>query len=209
MYTSRRNNWLRSVILGVIAVMGCSRGPTAVKVPPIQPEISAEEALSQYDKNSDGLLAADELAGSPALLDALKKDRVDADGDNRFSKQELIDRFATWANGGIGVSYLACRVTRAGRPLAGAEVKFVPEDIFREVLQPATGVTTGSGMAIMGIDKSNLPADLQNLRGVQQGLYRVEITHPNIQIPPKYNTETTLGIEVSYDYGGYLVSFNL
>ena len=34
---------------------------------------------------------------------------------------------------------------------------------------------------------------------MQPGLYRVEITHPTVTLPAKYNTETTLGREVSGD----------
>jgi hypothetical protein len=50
---------------------------------------------------------------------------------------------------------------------------------------------------------------LQRIKAVQQGLYRVEITHDSVTIPDKYNTATTLGLEVSFDSGGYLVSFDL
>lgn len=210
MRVTRCTKLIVSVVLVTIAVTGCSRGPTAVKVPPIQPEIAAESALSQYDKNGDGELTKDELANCPALLDSLNKSgRVDTNGDQRLSKQELVDRFTTWARGGIGVSYLACRVTIKGRPLNRAEVKLVPETILSDVIQPASGTTRRTGMAVLGIDKANLPSDLQNLRCVQQGLYRVEITHPSIQIPAKYNSNTTLGVEVSFDQGGYMVSFDL
>jgi hypothetical protein len=30
-------------------------------------------------------------------------------------------------------------------------------------------------------------------------LYRIEITHPTASIPAKYNSQTTLGLEVSAD----------
>jgi hypothetical protein len=33
--------------------------------------------------------------------------------------------------------------------------------------------------------------------GAPIGMFRVEITSPDVKIPAKYNTETTLGVEVS------------
>jgi hypothetical protein len=32
---------------------------------------------------------------------------------------------------------------------------------------------------------------------IQPGLYRVEITHPTVNVPAKYNSESTLGIEAA------------
>lgn len=77
------------------------------------------------------------------------------------------------------------------------------------MIQPADGTTSDNGTALLAIDKSNLPADLQNLRGVQQGMYRVEITHPAVAIPAKYNSVTTLGVEVSFETGRNIVTFAL
>lgn len=196
------------VIIGIVAFVGCSRGPTAVKVPPIDPESAADGALALYDKNGDGQIAGDELTNWPALRDALKNN-IDKNNDKLVSKDELIERFAMWAHGGVGISYLACRVTVGGRPLDGAEVKLIPESFFEDVIQPAHGTTGRSGTALLAIDKSFLPADLQNFSGVQQGFYRVEITHPSVNIPAKYNSDTRLGVEVSFDSGRNVVSFAL
>jgi hypothetical protein len=41
------------------------------------------------------------------------------------------------------------------------------------------------------------PKNAPNMPLVQPGIYRVEITHPSVKIPAKYNTETTLGIEIT------------
>jgi hypothetical protein len=208
MCASRGTILLISLVVAAGALHGCSRGPTAIKVPPIQPEAAAEAALTLYDKNGDGLLAADELASCPALVDALRN-HIDKNNDKRLSKEELTERFAMWAHGGVGLSYLNCRVTIGGRPLEGAQVKLVPENFFDGVIQPAQGTTGSSGSARLAIDKSHLPADLQNFRGVQQGLYRVEITHQSRDIPAKFNSDTTLGVEVSFDSGRNVVTFNL
>jgi hypothetical protein len=190
-----------------IATLGCSTGPTAVKVPPIEPETMATNAFTKYDKNADGFLDQREMSAFPALLDAMNN-QIDKDNDKRISKKELADRFKMWL-GGVGATTLFCRITRGGQPVEGALVKLIPDDCFGGVIQPAEGTTRANGRASMGIDPVNLPADLQNLRAVQQGLYRVEITHPSMQVPPKYNTQSTLGVEVSFESGRNVVEFKL
>ena len=180
-------------------LLGCSGTPAAVSAPLIDPEQAAEAALSQYDTNQDGLLSTEELTPCPALREAIG--RYDQDRDRQISRSELIQRFATWVQSGLGVSSLTCSVTWKGRPLAGAQVKLLPEECFAGVLQPAVGMTDESGIAMLSIDASHLPSDARNMQGVQQGLYRIEIDHPEIEIPARYNTDTRLGKEVSFEMG--------
>jgi len=189
------------------ALLGCSAALEPVGVAPIKPTFAAQNAISQYDTNGDQHLSVDELANCTALHNVFG--RYDRNADGQISQDELAARFEMWASGGLGVSTLACRVTWKGRPLSGAEVKLVAEHFFDGAIQPAAGTTDASGTALLAIDGLHLPADLQNLRGVQQGLYRVEITHPEIEIPTKYNTRSTLGKEVSFESGENLIFFTL
>jgi hypothetical protein len=198
----RFNIWTLAV--ATVAAGGCSSGPEGVTAPPIEPGPAAEAAFVQYDKSGDGELAEDELAACPALRSALAE--LDKNGDRRVSKQELTDRLQMWVGSGIGVSFLTVQVTKGGRLLEGATVKLTPEEFLGGAVQPASGVTETSGAARMAIDASNLPDDLQQLRGVQQGYYRVEITHPSVAIPPKYNTQSTQGMEVSFEAGRNFVT---
>ena len=80
---------------------GCSGRPTALEAPPIQPDAAADAAMSQYDKNGDGRLADKELATSPALAAAVK--RLDQDDDGSLSREELLQRFTMWVEGGVGL----------------------------------------------------------------------------------------------------------
>ncbi len=82
-----------------------------------------------------------------------------------------------------------------GRPLAEAEVKLVPEKYLGDEITTAWGKTTPSGIASMDIRDEDSPATEQGLRGVHCGTYKIEINHPTLKIPAKYNTETTLGYE--------------
>ena len=50
-------------------------------------------------------------------------------------------------------------------------------------------------IAIIGIQ----PDPSRKLTGMFPGRYKVEITHPRIALPPRYNTQTTLGQQVAPD----------
>jgi len=189
-------------------LLGCFEGPTPVTVPAIQAEEAADAAFSKYDKDGDGLLGEAELSDCPAFMDAMKNG-IDKNRDQQLSKEELAERLSTWVEGGVGASFFSCRVTKKGRPLSGANVQLIPEEFLEGVVQPASGTTDRTGRALLAMDSSNLPEDLQNLRAVQQGHYRVKITHPSVDIPREYNTETKLGVEVSFERGRNSVSFKL
>jgi hypothetical protein len=48
------------------------------------------------------------------------------------------------------------------------------------------------------MEDEHRPKNAPHVTGlIRPGLYRVEITHPSIPVPARYNTETTLGAEVS------------
>ena len=96
---------------------------------------------------------------------------------------------------------LRCRVTLDSQPLPGATVRFVPEAFLGDSIRPATGTADENGWASIGIDTSDLPADQQQLVGVQCGIYRIEITHAEVPIDEAYNVRTTFGQEIAPDLG--------
>ena len=197
-------------LLGVATfccLIGCSNQPTAIDVPPINPAEATAAAFAQYDANSDSQLSRNELTACAALAGAVV--HYDKNDDDQISAEELTSRFAGWVESGIGVSSLACRVTLKNRPLVGAKIVFIPEACFGNTLQPATGITDDSGTAMLSVDEAYLPKDAHNMRGVQQGLYRVEVTHPQERIPAKYNSATRLGKEVSFEIGENFIRFDL
>lgn len=204
----RRPSTALSLLGAALAAVGCSNTPTAVDVPPIEPETMAAAAFAAYDTSSDGYLDMSEMEACPALLDALKN-HIDKDKDERVSKDELVNRFTMWAQGSVGAAYLACRITKNGAPVQGAVVKLIPDPCFQGVIQPAEGITRSNGRASMAMDSSYLPDDLKNVSAVQQGLYRIEITHPSMAIPAQYNTDSKLGVEVSSESGRNVVEIKL
>ena len=102
-------------------------------------------------------------------------------------------------------------VKRNGQPLSGANVKFVPLPEFKNSLPAATGLTDANGFARLAAPTEDLPSQAPNVALMTPGFYLVEITHPNVQIPEKYNRQTVLGKEVSTDtvYGGLAVDLKM
>ena len=83
----------------------------------------------------------------------------------------------------------------------------MPEPYLGEEIKQAAGTTGKSGAASIAVPDEELPKNQKGIRGVHSGTFRVEITHPEISIPAKYNTETTLGFETNP--GNPYVTFDL
>lgn len=191
---SGSNLSLLLLIVGFI-VTGCSGGPTAIQPPAVDIAAAAAAAMQSYDSDQDGKLADDELKACPALLEAMR--RYDKDADKAITADELRQGLGELYGTGVGIFSLGCQVSYKGRALDGATVRLIPEPFLGDALKPAYGVTRSSGTAVLAIMPEDLPADLRTIRGVQTGLYKVEVFHPNLDIPPEYNDETTLGWEIS------------
>lgn len=176
---------------------GCHGGPVSIEAPRIDSASVAKAAIGKWDSDRDGHLSEKEAADCPGLAHAFKQ--YDKDGDGLVSSLELSSRVQSLFSADVGMFSLGCTVMLDNRPLQQAEVKLVPEACFGDSLKPASGVTRESGWAMLSIAAEDLPVGLQGVRGVNAGLYRVEITHPTISLPAHYNSQTTLGREVSQD----------
>jgi hypothetical protein len=201
----------RSLIILPLAVLlvivpGCSQGPKRVPMPEFAPDGVAGQALAALDSDGNGMLNRVELSGSPGLLSSLTI--FDEDGDQQITRQELATELRKWQDEKAGLIPLSCEVTWKGRPLNGATVRLIPEPFFDGAIAPAMGQTDQNGQAEMSCDREHLPEALKSLRAVQPGIYRVEVTHPEIQLPAEYNTDTRLGRSVSLR-NNYLLKLDL
>lgn len=148
----------------------------------------ADRAVTDYDKDGDGLLSMSELEAAPGLKYAAQQ--LDADRDGNLGREEIRARLAEYERMQAGLTSFTCTVIMGRRPLAGARVRLVPEPFLEDVLEPVEGTSQADGQAefnAAGINMSVAPI----------GMYRVEITSPDRDIPAQYNTDTTLGVEVS------------
>lgn len=178
--------------VSLVFVGGCFfSGRRVAAVPSFSPSAAAASAMEQYDTDHDGKLSGAELDACPSIKSALSK--LDTGGDKAVTLENLTARMQAWKTGvtRIGVS---CTVLRDGKPLADAEVKFVPEKFMGGSFPTATGKTGAGGKTIISLPET----EAGGFPGIPFGYYRVEITKGN-EIPAKYNTETTLGQEIAVD----------
>lgn len=179
-------------------LLGCTDQLPALKPPKFDPEGAASAAMSQYDANSDGKLDQAELKAAPGIN--FSKDGIDADGNGEITATELSTMIQEkWIDAGGGIMRVAVEVFYRGKRLHDATVTFEPEDFLSDVLHPATGKTDSEGYAPMSMALEDMPHP--NVRsGVSPGLFLVRISkevNGKELIPAKYNSETTLGIEVA------------
>ncbi len=183
---------LATLLLVFVAMAGCG-DPSALRPPDVDPAAAAAAAMEQYDTNGDGLLSAGELESCPGLAKMIKA--YDSDTDGSISEAELASRIQQFVSSGAALVPMSVNVLLNKRPLSGATVRFVPESYYGGAIKAAVGTTASSGAARMAVPAEDLPENQQNLKAIQFGTYRVEITHPQVKLPAKYNTETTLGFE--------------
>ena len=164
-------------------------------MPRFDPEDVAAQAVSQLDTNGDGSLTEEELRASPGLLASLSD--FDQNGNRQLTAAEIAGRLNEWRRDKSALLPLRCQVTLKGKPLSDATVTLVPEPFFGDSIPPASGVTDFTGSAELSCDKEHLPSQLKNIRAVKPGIYRVLVTHPRVDLPAVYNTDTTLGRSVS------------
>lgn len=183
-----------AVAVTALACASCTSSPARVE----QPDYAAAagvSAVSQLDRDGDGAIANDELDAAPGLQAALKK--IDADGDQRLTAEEIDARVESWRASRVAELAVSCRVLLDGTPLEGAKLEFEPEPFLGGDLHPAYAMTDASGSASVSLAAEHL--DDPRYPGVAPGWYRVQVTASEWALPPRYNTETTLGCEIASD----------
>jgi hypothetical protein len=155
--------------------------------------------MELYDKNGDGVVNGAELDQAPGLKAAMTT--LDTNGDQGVSAEEVAARVTAWKGMQTGMTTVRCRVTLDGQPLPGAKVVFEPEPFLGTEIKAAIGTTNPFGDVAPSIPPEER-AYPKMPGGANFGLYKVRISkieNGKETIPPRYNTETTLGQEVSYD----------
>jgi hypothetical protein len=160
--------------------------------------------MAEYDMDKNGALSRTELKGSPPLEECLA--RCHRDAKDEISADELKARLERVFDPRTAVVSASCVVRRNGQPFSGANVRFVPLPLFGKSLPVGTGVTDVNGFAMIGAAPEDLPSSAPKVALMTPGLYLVEVTHPSVEIPEKYNRQTVLGKEVSKEtvYAGRL-----
>src|SRR5262245_7847298 len=125
------------------AAVGCSSRPARIHAIAIDPGTLSKQVLEQCDADGNGSLSEKELSGMPPVGSSRAK--FDTDGNGEVSAEELEARFRLIFDPQVGLLPASCRVTRNGKPLSGAQVRFVPPKILEGVLPAASGVSDAGG----------------------------------------------------------------
>ena len=197
-------SWTVCWLLGCVAASaaGCSRGPARVQQPTIDPAAAGARALEAYDTDRNGSIAGPELEASPALKSALG--RFDTNQDGGISAAEIGERIKAWKAMKTGLASVRCQVMLDGKPLSGAVVEFVPEPFLGDQVKPASGTVNQFGDVAPTVSDADKP-DPKLPGGVHFGLFTVKISKPasgKETLAARYNANSTLGLEVSYDEPG-------
>ena len=157
--------------------------------PEWDPSEQSSAALESLDADNDGKLQEGELAKAPGLAAGAK--HIDQDGDGALSAEELQARFEKFEAAGVALCSPSYVLMYRGRPLAEADVKFIPEPFLEDVIEPAHGKSTADGSVMPTVQ-------IEGVVGLRPGYYRVEMTSPHVELPAKFKsaTTTTLGVEV-------------
>ena len=126
---------------------------------------------------------------------------MDTNGDKAVTADEVTARVNAWKEMRTAMTSVHCRVTLDGEPLAGAKIVFEPEAFLGDDIKAAVGETNVYGDAAPAVPPEqrgapNLPG------GAHLGLYKVRISkivNGKETVPARYNSQTILGQEVSYD----------
>jgi EF hand len=189
-------DWRWPVFFGLLLIgSGCSS--TTMELPEWDPATATDHALSKYDSNGDGKLSREELKKCPGLLSAIAD--FDRDGDRSISGDELKSVLQGMKEDEAALVEVGCVVTHNNKPLEGATVKYVPEPFLGEAFEPAAGVTARNGTAYPSVAEEKLPEKYRGrIQGVHVGVYRVEITHPNVAVPAKFNRRTRDALTINF-----------
>ena len=155
---------------------------------------AGEVAVERLDANGDQFIDQAEWAKLPTLTDAFAQ--FDSDGDGKVAASDITGRLLRLSMSGQPLVEAECRVQLEGRPLPGASVRLKPMFVRVASSWAGEGVTDAQGIATISLPENFVPAELQGAKGIPPGVYFVEITHPEQQIPAKYNTASELGFVV-------------
>jgi hypothetical protein len=179
-------------VLAMVATAGCSSSPTPVKPPAYDPQEFANALLSRCDTDGGGSLTKQEAASAPGLVK--RWSRYDKNQDGFISRDELESHVQHWLERGDGLSAITCVIRLKNRQIGDVAVRLVPDESLGGAVHPAETVSHPKFASFLSIPAEFKHADHAKLAGMQYGLYRVEVSHPSMNLVP------------SADCGGFDIS---
>ena len=194
--------WFASAVAAALVFVGCDSGSARVKQLYVHSASAAEAAIKKHDQNGNGTLDPEELKSIASIGSVL--DQFDTDRDGQVSALEISSRIDKWQ--AMKVALVSCSfvVKLDGKLLSEAKVRLDPESFLAETLRPCFGTSDSSGRVTPSLEETSIGSQSDGLTGVPPGLYRVSITHPKLEKLRKYNSETTLGLQIAPDDPGLM-----
>src|SRR5690606_22929541 len=146
------------------------------------PDAFAKSLMERCDADTNGAISKQEATKAPGLVADFK--RYDTDGDSSLSQAELAARAQLWADRGDGLVSIRCVVKQEGRQLGNVTVKLIPDESLEGVIQPAETVSHESRASSLSIPPELKSEAHKKIAGMQYGLYRVEVSHPDMNLVP-------------------------
>lgn len=174
---------LRSSVLlfTALALVGCGGGQ-ALKVPDYDPPGFAQRVLEQLDADSDGVVSREEAVGIPGIAAAW--DRYDLDSSGSVSGEELQTRAQQWVDRDVAIAIVGCKVKLDKSELVDVAVCLIPEEVHAGEVLPAKAVSKHGRNGYFCLDEEHRGNDQRYRRGNQLGLFRIELSHPSMQLQP-------------------------
>lgn len=184
--------------LACAILLGCTKSqPTGLRS--VDPTAAASAAIVAWDKDANQQLDPAELVAAPGLRAALGA--VDADRNGAITADELRNRLQALQGLPRTNTSFMVRVLYKGKPLSGATVRLIPEEYLRPNVLTASGLTNQNGACHPLIDHDGWTEQQRQSYGLECGMYRVEITHPQVKLSARYHAQTELGVDVALDTG--------
>lgn len=177
---------------------GCDGSPKRVEPINLSAAQIAADAIKQFDKDSSGDVSRQELADLPSGLVVLAQ--YDKDNSGSLTAAEIEERIVRWQQFKVGLVNCSFTLTLDGKALQKAKVELVPEAICGGSLPRCQGKTDALGrVTLRSVSDDPNAQNTQGLPGVPPGLYKVIINLPKLSNLTKYNSQTSLGIQVAPD----------
>lgn len=186
------------LLLSIVVLFstGCGDAPSRLQQQSFSSSSAAAAAIKLYDKDGDSSLSEAELAAIASIANDVAQ--FDLDNNKAVSQSEIQQRFDKWQEMKVALVPCSFVVKVDGKPLADADVMLEPEEFLSATLKPCAGKTDLSGRVSPAKTTTQDDPDA-GLTGVPPGLYKVKIVHPKLEKLAKYNSETTLGLQVAAD----------
>ncbi|WP_425396999.1 hypothetical protein [Aeoliella sp.] len=170
----------RLLLTLLIVLPGCGGNDIGISVPDYNPPSFAQAVVAAADADSSASLSKQEAASLPGI--ASRWDRYDTDGDGALTIEEIEQRAQKWVDRDVAIGVVGFKVMHQGRQISQVSVQLVPEEVHNGAILPGMGESQEHRDGYFHIPNDLKGEKWKDRRGIQLGLYRVEVSHPKLDL---------------------------